>query len=130
MSETQSWTERHPGATYTGARLAIFAGLFVLLLLIIRNVFIALITAAILSSIISVFALRKQRDALSLAIATRAERANQRMAERAASEDSWDEEQRLAAESEAEPQPEPQPEGKTRPEAGSPSAEGSDSHRL
>ena len=89
-SPQQSWTARHPGATYTLARLAIFMVLFALCIALIRNAFVAVVTAAILSSIISIFALRKQRDALSASIASRARRANDRMAERAASEDSWD----------------------------------------
>ena len=90
----QSWTARHPGATYTLARLAIFLVLLALLVVLTRNAFIAVVTAAILSSIISIFALRKQRDALSASIASRAQRANDRMAERAASEDSWDDARR------------------------------------
>ncbi len=86
----QSWTARHPGATYTLARLTIFLVLLAVLAVVIRNAFVAVVTAAILSSIISIFALRKQRDALSASIASRAQRANDKMAERAASEDSWD----------------------------------------
>ena len=38
--------------------------------------------------------LRKQRDAMSASIATRAERANQKMADRSAVEDEWDDAQR------------------------------------
>ncbi|HEX5018210.1 MAG TPA: DUF4229 domain-containing protein [Actinomycetes bacterium] len=94
MTEPTTWTERHPALTYTGARLAIFALIFVVLLFVVRNLFVALFTAAIASAIISIFALRKQREALSMSIATRAERANQRMAERAASEDAWDDSRR------------------------------------
>jgi len=90
----QSWTARHPGATYTLARLAIFLVLLAVFAVLIRNAFVAVFTAAILSAIISIFALRKQRDALSASIASRAQRANDRMAERAASEDSWDDVQR------------------------------------
>ena len=90
----QSWTARHPGATYTLARLAIFLVLLAVLVALTRNAFVAVVTAAILSSIISIFALRKQRDALSASIASRAQRANDRMAERAASEDSWDDARR------------------------------------
>jgi hypothetical protein len=96
-----SWTARHPALTYTLARFLLFAVLFVLLLVVTRNVFVALITSAIVSSLVSIFALRKQRDALSASIASRAERASQKMAERAASEDSWDEAQRGAADSES-----------------------------
>jgi hypothetical protein len=101
MSESTSWIARHPAVTYTAARFAIFCALLVVLWLVFHNMLVALVSAAILSSIISVFALRKQRDALSVSIATRAERASQRMAERAASEDSWDEAQREAADSDS-----------------------------
>ena len=84
MSESTSWIARHPAFTYTAARFAIFCALLVVLWLVFHDVLVALVSAAILSSIISVLALRKQRDALSVSIATRAERASQRMAERAA----------------------------------------------
>ena len=101
VAETRSWTARHPALTYTLARFAIFLGLVAIGLVIIDSPFIVLVTAAILSSIISIFALRKQRDALSASIAARAERANRRMAERAASEDSWDDVQRDPAETDS-----------------------------
>lgn len=71
-----------------------FAVVFALFAVVIGNTFVALMTAAIVSSIASIFLLRKQRDALSAAIASRAERANSRMAERAASEDNWDDSRR------------------------------------
>ena len=100
-----SWAARHPALTYTLARFALFALLFVILMVVIQNLFVALITAAIVSSVVSVFALRKQRDALSASIATRAERANQKMAERSASEDSWDEAQRETHDSASESEP-------------------------
>lgn len=93
------WTARHPAATYTLARLGLFVLFLVPLLLVTRNLFISLITAAIASSVISIFALRRQRDALSTAIATRSDRAKQAMADRAASEDAWDDAQRAAPES-------------------------------
>ena len=99
--DTRSWTARHPALTYTLARFTIFLALVAIGLVIVDSLFVVLISAAILSSIISIFALRKQRDALSASIATRAERANRRMAERAASEDSWDDEQREPAETDS-----------------------------
>ena len=101
MTEPTTWPARHPALTYTGARLAIFALIFVVLLFVFGNLFVALFSAAIASAIISVFALRKQREALSMSIATRAERANQRMAERAATEDAWDDSQRQTEGSES-----------------------------
>jgi uncharacterized membrane protein len=79
-----------------------FVVLFALFALVIGNAFVAVMTAAIVSSIASIFVLRKQRDALSAAIASRAERANERMAERAASEDTWDDSQRGASAPEGE----------------------------
>jgi hypothetical protein len=100
---TTTWTARHPALTYSLARLALFALLAVIVMVVTQNLFIALITAAILSSVISIFALRKQRDALSASIASRAQRASQKMAERSASEDSWDDAQRQSAEPDSDP---------------------------
>ena len=91
-----SWRQRHPAAVYTLARLGIFVVLFLLCLIVIRDVFVSLVTALIASAVLSLVVLRKQREALATSIATRAQRANQRMAERAASEDSWDDDQRAA----------------------------------
>ena len=95
-SSSGRWTTRHPAATYTLARLGLFVLFLVPLLLVTRSIFVSLITAAIASSVTSIFALRRQRDALSAAIATRGARAKQTMADRAASEDSWDDAQRRA----------------------------------
>ena len=58
----------------------------------------AVLVAFLISAIASIFLLRNQRAALSTSIATRAERANQKMAERAAVEDDWDDVQRGDAE--------------------------------
>jgi len=80
------------------ARLGLFVLFLVPLLLVTRNLFISLITAAIASSVISIFALRRQRDPLSTAIATRSDRAKHAMADRAASEDAWDDAHRAAPE--------------------------------
>lgn len=97
QAPTPSWTSRHPAATYTLSRLGLFALFLAPLLLVTRNLFISLITAAIASSVLSIFLLRRQRDALSAAIVARNERANEQMAKRAASEDAWDEAQRQAS---------------------------------
>lgn len=94
-----TWTSRHPALTYTGARLLLFGVLFGVLLILVGDLFISLITAAIVSSVLSIFLLRRQRDALSASIASRASRANEKMAERAASEDAWDDAQRGVADS-------------------------------
>jgi hypothetical protein len=81
---------------YTVARLGIFVLVFLLCVVLIRDIFVSLVTALSASAVISLVVLRKQRDALAASIATRAERANQRMAERAASEDQWDDDRRAA----------------------------------
>lgn len=88
-----SWVSRHPMATYTTARLLLFVVPFGLLLLV-ADFFTAMLIAFLFSAIVSIFALRRQRDAMSAAIATRAERANQKMAERSAVEDEWDDARR------------------------------------
>ena len=98
---SQRWSARHPAATYTLARLGLFVLFLVPLILVTRNLFVSLITAAIASSVLSIFVLRRQRDALSEAIATRGDRAKQTMADRAASEDAWDDERRLTTEGDA-----------------------------
>jgi hypothetical protein len=96
-SAEASWTARHPAATYTLGRLGLFALFLVPLMLVTGNLFVSLITAAIASSVLSIFVLRRQREALSAAIVTRNERSKRQMAERAASEDAWDNAQRQAA---------------------------------
>jgi uncharacterized membrane protein len=93
LSADGSWASRHPVAAYTTARLLLFVVPFGLLLFV-ADFFTALLLAFLFSAIVSIFALRKQRDAMSASIATRAERANQKMAERSAVEDEWDDAQR------------------------------------
>ena len=88
-----SWASRHPVAAYTTARLLLFVVPFGLLLFV-ADFFTALLIASLFSAIVSIFALRKQREAMSASIATRAERANQKMAERSAVEDEWDDQRR------------------------------------
>jgi uncharacterized membrane protein len=88
-----SWWDRHPAIAYTGARLLLFAVPFVLLALIVPVVW-ALLIAFVFSAIVSVFVLSRMRDAWSASLASRADRTRARMAERAAAEDAWDEEQR------------------------------------
>ncbi len=89
----RSWASRHPVATYTTARLLLFVVPFGLLLFV-ADFFTALLIAFLFSAIVSIFALRKQREAMSASIASRAERANQKMAERSAVEDEWDDARR------------------------------------
>ncbi|MCZ3385700.1 MAG: DUF4229 domain-containing protein [Actinomycetia bacterium] len=88
-----SWMSRHPAAIYSLARVVLFvvpfAGLY-----FVADFFTALLIAFLFSAIASIFLLRRQREALSVSIATRAERATQKMADRAAVEDEWDDAQR------------------------------------
>jgi membrane protein implicated in regulation of membrane protease activity len=80
-------------ATYSLARLVLFIVPFALLYFV-ADFLTAVLVAFLISAIASIFLLRKQREALSGSIATRADRANQKMAERAAAEDDWDDAQR------------------------------------
>lgn len=93
QADDGSWASRHPVAAYTTARLLLFVVPFGLLLFV-SDFFTAMLIAFLFSAIVSIFALRKQREAMSVSIATRAERANQKMAERSAVEDEWDDAQR------------------------------------
>ena len=88
-----AWWRRHPSVTYTGARLLLFLIPFVLLLPFLEPL-VALVVAFVVSALVSIFVLSGLRDAMSVNLTTRADRANQKMAERAASEDAWDEAQR------------------------------------
>ncbi len=88
-----SWASRHPVATYSLARLVLFVVPFAILYFV-ADFFTAMLIAFLISAIASIFLLRKQREALSTSIATRADRANQKMADRAAVEDDWDDAQR------------------------------------
>ncbi len=94
-STDDSWTSRHPMATYTLGRLVLFAVPFAILYFL-ADFFTALLVAFLLSAVASIFLLRGQRGALSASIASRAERANAKMAERSAAEDAWDDEERSA----------------------------------
>jgi uncharacterized membrane protein len=88
-----TWWNRHPAIAYTAARLLLFAVPFGLLLLFVPVVW-AVLIAFVFSAIVSVFVLSRMRDAWSASLAGRADRTRARMAERAAAEDAWDEEQR------------------------------------
>jgi uncharacterized membrane protein len=92
-----SWTARHPVVTYTLARVVLFVVPFAVFYFL-ADLLSAVLLAFVVSAIASIFLLRNQRAALSTSIATRAERANQKMAERAAAEDDWDDVQRGDAE--------------------------------
>ena len=88
-----AWVSRHPVAAYSLGRLVLFAVPFAILYFF-ADFFAALLMAFLLSAFASIFLLRKQREAMSASIATRAARANAKMAERSAVEDSWDEVER------------------------------------
>lgn len=88
-----SWASRHPMAAYSLGRLFLFAVPFAILY-VFADFFTALLIAFLVSAVASIFLLRKQREAMSASIATRAARANEKMAERSAVEDSWDEAER------------------------------------
>ena len=93
---------------YTAMRIGLFVVPFAVLLLLGFDLFWALVAAAFVSGIVSIFALSRQRDAVSSAISTRGERSQRRMAERAAAEDAWDDEQRSATPPSAEGEPDPE----------------------
>jgi hypothetical protein len=89
----QSWWMRHPTLSYSIARLALFLVPF-LILVTFLDPMLALVIAFVLSAVASIFVLSRMRDAMSVSITSRAERAQQKMAERAASEDAWDDARR------------------------------------
>lgn len=83
-----------PVITYSLLRLLLFVVPFVVLLVAQVPVTWALLVAFLLSALVSLFALSGQRDAMSTSVARRSERAQAKMAERAAVEDAWDDEER------------------------------------
>lgn len=95
VPENHPWWLRHPTLAYSAARLILFLVPFLLLLLVLDPLP-ALVIAFVASALASIFVLSRMRDAMSVSLSTRAERANQKMAERAASEDAWDEAQRTS----------------------------------
>jgi uncharacterized membrane protein len=92
--ENGAVTSRHPFLAYTSLRLTLFLLPFVALLAILRDVFWALLGAAVISGVTSLFVLSRRRDEMSAALAERQARAEERLQERAAAEDAWDDEQR------------------------------------
>lgn len=96
--EHQSWTQRHPAATYSGLRAVLFAVPFLILLALQVPFVWALLVAFLVSAVASIFVLSRFRDQLSISISQRSERIKERMAEREASEDEWDEARRAEVE--------------------------------
>ncbi len=103
VSDNGPVSERHPMLTYTLLRFLLFVVPFLLLTVVGADVLVALVVAAFISAIVSVFLLSRQRDAVSTAITTRTERAKAKAAERAAAEDAWDDAQRAQPAGDTEP---------------------------
>jgi hypothetical protein len=89
-----SFTARHPLFVYTTLRLVLFAVPLLILLAVQVELVWALLIAAILSSILSIFVLGRYRDQLSMSLSDRNERMRQRMVERETAEDAWDDSRR------------------------------------
>src|SRR5512145_1239486 len=96
-----SWASRgaYPGRVmalvrYTALRFLVFAVVVALLWLFWLRGFWLLLAGVLLSGFVSLFALNRSRDELSSAYVQRREKIKQRMADRAAAEDAWNDEAR------------------------------------
>jgi len=103
VGDNRQVSERHPMLTYTLMRVLLFAVPFVALLAFGVPLLWAMLIAAFFSGTASIVVLSRQRDAVSTAISSRAARTKQRMADRTASEDAWDDAQREQGAGEREP---------------------------
>ena len=83
-----------PLLRYTALRVALFAVPFGVLMAVGMDLVWALLVAALSSSIASIFVLQRTRDSVATALKDRNERAQQRMLQRAESEDAWDDARR------------------------------------
>jgi uncharacterized membrane protein YphA (DoxX/SURF4 family) len=92
---TALW-RRSPVVSYSVARIALFLVVFGAAVLLGLATVWALVVGLIVSMVASFFLLSRQRDAISANVVARAERSRQRMAERTAAEDAWDEANRSA----------------------------------
>jgi hypothetical protein len=82
---------------YTVLRVLLFLAVAALLWIVgLRGLWLVMF-AILISGMISIFALSRSRDAASVSLATRAGKIKQRLEERAAAEDAWDEQQRESA---------------------------------
>jgi hypothetical protein len=81
---------------YTALRFLVFAVVAALLWIFGLRGFWLLLVAILLSGFVSLFVLNRSRDELSTAYVQRREKIKQRMAERAAAEDSWNDQVRGA----------------------------------
>jgi hypothetical protein len=79
---------------YTALRLLVFAVVAVLLWIVgLRGLWLLLV-AVLVSGLVSLFVLNRSRDAVSAAYVERREKIKQRMAERTAAEDAWNDQAR------------------------------------
>lgn len=81
---------------YTALRALIFAVVAALLWIIGLRGYVLLLVALLASGVISLFALNRSRDELSATVVNLHRRYKQRMAERTAAEDAWNDEVRGA----------------------------------
>lgn len=82
---------------YTALRFLVFAAVAALLWIFGLRGFWLVLVAILLSGFVSLFALNRSRDELSAAYVERREQIKQRMAERTAAEDAWNDEARGSA---------------------------------
>jgi hypothetical protein len=82
---------------YTALRFLVFAVVAALLWIFGLRGYWLLLVAVLLSGFVSLFVLNRSRDELSAAYVERREKIKQRMAERAAAEDAWNDEVRGAS---------------------------------
>ncbi|HEU4541560.1 MAG TPA: DUF4229 domain-containing protein [Jiangellaceae bacterium] len=85
---------------YTALRALVFAVVAALLWIFGLRGYWLLLFAILLSGFVSLFALNRSRDELSTAFVTRREKTRQRMADRTAAEDAWNDEIRRARDEE------------------------------
>lgn len=79
---------------YTALRLLIFVVVVALLWIVGLRGFVLLLFALLLSGVVSLFVLNRSRDAVSTALVNRQQRIKQRMVERTAAEDAWNDDVR------------------------------------
>ena len=85
---------------YTALRALVFAVVAALLWIFGLRGYWLLLFAILLSGFVSLFALNRSRDELSTAFVTRREKTRQRIADRTAAEDAWNDEIRRARDEE------------------------------
>jgi hypothetical protein len=83
-----------PVVTYSLLRFALFLVPFVVLVVVQVPVMWAVLIAFVVSSLVSIVVLSRQRDRVSTSIVERRERVKTTLAERTAAEDAWDDARR------------------------------------